>query len=212
MAESIVLKLLRYRPALSTGAAMFLIVLLAELRVTRPVTAALIGWDCGILAYALVLSAVIWRSSVDRLRTVAATLDEGRWTLLMITLAASIASLGAIVAELARVHGTPHAGWTGILSGITVLLSWFFIHTMFATHYAHEFWRDGGLSFPGNDRPGYGEFLYFSFCMAVASQVSDVSTQSAGMRRLVLVHSLVAYLFNTAIIALGVNIAASLAS
>ena len=82
-----------------------------------------------------------------------------------------------------------------------------------ATHYAHEFWRrDGGLTFPGNAAPGYMEFLYFSFCIAVASQVSDVSTQSAAMRRIVLLHSLIAYLFNTAVIALGVNIAASLAS
>ena len=67
-------------------------------------------------------------------------------------------------------------------------------------------------TFPGNDTPNYSEFLYFSFCMAVASQVSDVSTQSELMRKLVLTHSLVSYLFNTAIIALGVNIAASLAS
>lgn len=205
-------KHLRYRPALSVGIAVFVLVGLAGLRAARPVTAGLVGWDCGVVAYGLVLSAVIWRSTIDRLRSVAGALDDGRWAILLVTLAASIASLGAIVAELAQVHGKPHSGWVETLSGVTVLLSWFFIHTLFATHYAHEFWRDGGLSFPGNDRPGYGEFLYFSFCMAVASQVSDVTTQSAGMRRLVLVHSLVAYLFNTAVIALGVNIAASLAS
>ena len=132
--------------------------------------------------------------------------------MLAITVLAAVASLGAIVLELAQIHGKHHAGWLMALAGCTVLLSWFFVHTIFTTHYAHDFWRDGGLLFPGNDRPGISEFFYFSFCMAVASQVSDVATQSAGMRQLVLAHSLVSYLFNTAIIALGVNIAASLAS
>jgi len=155
---------------------------------------------------------VIRRTTTDKLRRVSALLDEGRWTILAVTVVAALASLGAIVAELARVHGTPHAAWAEALAGATVLLSWFFIHTVFATHYAHEFWRHGtGLAFPGNPAPNYSEFLYFSFCIAVASQVSDVSTQDAAMRRLVLAHSMVAYLFNTAIIALGVNIAASLA-
>ena len=154
-----------------------------------------------------------FQATSDRIRQVAAQLDEGRWGMLGATVVAALASLGAIVVELARVHGAPHAGWTEALAGITVILSWFFIHTVFATHYAHEFWgHGGGLSFPGNDEPTYSEFFYFSFCIAVASQVSDVSTQSASMRQLVLAHSMVAYLFNTAIIALGVNIAASLAS
>ncbi|WP_158804357.1 DUF1345 domain-containing protein [Acidisoma sp. L85] len=69
-----------------------------------------------------------------------------------------------------------------------------------------------GLTFPGNDEPNYSEFFHFSFCVAVASQVSDVSTQSEGMRKLVFAHSMVTYLFNTAVMALGVNIAASLAA
>ena len=177
------------------------------------VSACLVGWDVGVACYGIAFSAVSVRATTDHIRQLAADFDEGRWGILVSTIVAALASLGAIVAELARVHGAPHAGWTEALAGTTVVLSWFFIHMIFATHYAYEFWRRGsGLSFPGNDQPGYSEFLYFSFCIAVASQVSDVSTQSAAMRRLVLVHSTVAYLFNTAIIALGVNIAASLAS
>ncbi len=177
------------------------------------ITAALVGWDAGVVAYGFTFLTLTLRATPERIQLVAAQLDEGRWGMLGATIVAALASLGAIVAELARVHGAPHAGWTEALAGSTVVLSWFFIHTIFATHYAHEFWGHGsGLSFPGNDQPAYSEFLYFSFCIAVASQVSDVSTQSASMRQLVLAHSLVAYLFNTAIIALGVNIAASLAS
>ena len=167
----------------------------------------------GVIGYGVAFLALSWNASADRIRQVATLLDEGRWGMLASTVVAALASLGAIVAELARVHGSPHAGWTEGLAGVTVVLSWFFIHMIFTTHYAHEFWgRGSGLSFPGNSEPGYSEFLYFSFCIAVASQVSDVSTQSASMRQLVLAHSLVAYVFNTAVIALGVNIAASLAS
>ena len=178
----------------------------------RPITAALIGWNVGVLAYGVSIMVMIRGMTPERLRRDGVLLDEGRWTMLAITVLAAVASLGAIVLELAQIHGKHHGGWLMALAGSTVLLSWFFVHTIFTTHYAHDFWRDGGLLFPGNDRPGISEFFYFSFCMAVASQVSDVSTQSAGMRQLVLAHSLVSYLFNTAIIALGVNIAASLVS
>jgi uncharacterized membrane protein len=206
------LRHLRHRPALLSGLVAGVLAALVSATMRRPVTAALIGWNLGVVVYALTLLRVVGRSSVEALRRSAAELDEGRWTVLAITVGAALASLVAIVAELARVHGHPHAAWSETLAGTTVVLSWFFVHAVFATHYAHEYWRDGtGLSFPGNDRPDYGEFLYFSFCIAVASQVSDVSTQSASMRRLVLAHSMVAFLFNTAVVALGVNIAASLA-
>ncbi|MCQ8280031.1 DUF1345 domain-containing protein [Acetobacteraceae bacterium KSS8] len=203
---------LRYRPATAIGFLVFLLVTASLLGRMRIVTALLVGWNSGVVVYGITFLAVMKSRTVERMQATAEAMDEGRWVMLCTTLGAAIASLGAIVVELAQVHGKPDAGPLIALSGCTVLLSWFYVHTIFANHYAHEFWRRGGLSFPGNDRPGYGEFLYFSFCMAVASQVSDVSTQSAGMRRLVLVHSLVSYLFNTAIIALGVNIAASLAS
>ena len=205
---------LRHRPALLTGLACILAAVPAALLLLRlrPVTALLAGWDCGVVAYALAFALVMRRATPDRLAMAAARLDQGSWGMLLVTVAAALASLGAIIAELAQTHGKPHTGWLDGLAGATVLLSWLFVHTIFATHYAHEFWRRRGLLFPGNDAPNIDEFLYFSFCMAVASQVSDVSTQSAAMRRLVLAHSLVSYLFNTAIIALGVNIAASLAS
>ncbi len=207
------LRHIRRRPSLLVGMAVAVPVV-AIATVWLPIgTALLVGWNAGVIAYVARFLVVIRRSTLEGLKRVSADLDEGSSGALVATIAAALASLGAIVAELARVHGHPDAGWTEALAGTTVLLSWVFIHMIFATHYAHEFWRrDGGLTFPGNAAPGYMEFLYFSFCIAVASQVSDVSTQSAAMRRIVLLHSLIAYLFNTAVIALGVNIAASLAS
>ena len=206
------LRHLRHRPSLLVGLAAALLAFAVALPSVRPITAALIGWNLGVLAYGITILVLMRGITPERLRQDGILLDEGRWAMLAITVLAAVASLGAIVLELAQIHGKHHAGWLMALAGSTVLLSWFFVHTIFTTHYAHDFWRDGGLLFPGNDRPGISEFFYFSFCMAVASQVSDVSTQSAGMRQLVLAHSLVSYLFNTAIIALGVNIAASLAS
>ena len=205
------LRHLRHRPSLLLGLAAAVVAFACALPVARPITAALIGWNLGVVAYGITILVLFRNVTPERLQREATLLDEGRWAMLVITIAAAVASLGAIVLELAQIHGKHHAGWLMALAGATVLLSWFFVHTIFTTHYAHEFWRGGGLLFPGNDRPGIGEFFYFSFCMAVASQVSDVSTQSPRMRQLVLAHSLVSYLFNTAIIALGVNIAASLA-
>lgn len=202
---------LRYRPSLLVGLAVAVCAAAASALSLRPTSALLVGWDLGVVAYGATSLAVVRSATTERLKRVAALLDEGRWGMLAITVGAALVSLGAIVAELARVHGTSHPGWVEALAGATVVLSWFFAHAVFATRYAHEFWVRGGLSFPGNDEPNYSEFLYFSFCIAVANQVSDVSTQSASMRRLVLAHSMVAYLFNTAVIALGVNIAASLA-
>ncbi len=207
-----VLRHLRHRPSLLAGLGVAVPAAVVAAAWLHPVPAVLVGWDLGVLAYGLMFLLVVRRATPEGLRRIAAELDEGSWGMLGATIVAALASLGALVVELARVHGTSHAAWGGALAGTTVLLSWVFIHTVFAAHYAHAYWLDGsGLAFPGNPAPTYGEFLYFSFCMAVASQVSDVSTQSAAMRQLVLAHSLVAYLFNTAIIALGVNIAASLA-
>ena len=206
------LRHLRHRPSLLVGLLVAISAAAIASLSLKATTAVLIGWDLGVVAYVATFMIVVRRATPDSLRRISALLDEGRWGVLAATIVAALASLGAIVAELARVHGQPHAGWSEGLAGATVVLSWFFIHMIFTTHYAHEFWRSGsGLSFPGNDQPTYSEFLYFSFCIAVASQVSDVSTQSASMRQLVLAHSMVAYLFNTAVIALGVNIAASLA-
>lgn len=95
------------------------------------------------------------------------------------------------------------------------MLSWAFIHTMFALHYAHEFYgenagRGGGMAFPGGDeRPDYWDFIYFSFVIGMTSQVSDVGVTSKQIRRTVAAHGVVSFVFNAALLALTVNIAAS---
>jgi uncharacterized membrane protein len=95
---------------------------------------------------------------------------------------------------------------------LTILLSWAFIHIMFALHYAHEYYaqhrgQGGGLRFPGNTEPNYWDFLYFAFAIGTATQVSDLAVTSRTIRRMVTAHGMVAFVFNVTLIALTVSIA-----
>ena len=107
-----------------------------------------------------------------------------------------------------------------IASAGAVLISWVFVHTIFALRYAHLYFYNareverhatsGGLIFPGKGIPSYPDFAYFSFVIGMTCQVSDVQVASPEMRRLALVHGLISFLFNTAILAMFVNIVAGL--
>ena len=96
----------------------------------------------------------------------------------------------------------------------TILLSWSFIQVMFAFHYAHEFYAEhrqpaGGLGFPGQEAPDYWDFLYFAFVIGMTFQVSDVTVRSKVMRKTVLAHGLLSFIFNVTLLALAINLAAS---
>jgi uncharacterized membrane protein len=100
------------------------------------------------------------------------------------------------------------------LATTTIALSWAFIHTFFALHYAHDFYgehgaKQGGLNFPGDDEPDYWDFVYFSFVIGMTSQVSDVTVTSKPIRQTVAAHGIVSFFFNVTLLALTVNIAAS---
>jgi uncharacterized membrane protein len=103
-----------------------------------------------------------------------------------------------------------------VLAGITILLSWLLAHTVFALHYAHEYFRDlaenrpPGLNFPSeHDDPDYWDFLYFSFVVGMTAQVSDVQVLTQPWRRLVLAHGILSFLFNTVVLALSINLFAA---
>ncbi len=139
---------------------------------------------------------------------------------MMLTLGAAAASIAAIAGEFASLKGA--VGWTQAaqikLVGTTILGSWTFVQFVFALHYAHEFHgpdgepeqNRGGLDFPGDDAPDYWDFLYFAFTIGTTAQTSDVGITSKTIRRTVLVHCIAAFLFNTTILALTVNLAAGL--
>jgi len=181
-------------------------------------TRLLCGWDVAVAIY-LVFTRAIFRSyNVERIRKRAAQQDEGAFAILLLTMAATIASLVAIVFELGGLKHAGEAAAAGQLAMAvsTILLSWAFMHTIFAIHYAHEYYgerRDkklGGLNFPGDSEPDYRDFLYFSLVIAMTSQVSDVAITSSAIRRVVSLHAVLSFFFNLTILALTVNMISNL--
>jgi uncharacterized membrane protein len=176
----------------------------------------LIAWDSGVVFYLCVATTMAARSSIGMMQKRASLEDEGAIAVLCMTIGAAIASLAAIAVELSGIRDTQdgqQAFRLGI-AGITILCSWFFVHTIFAIHYAHEYYGDAGerqgLAFPHKGKPDYWDFLYFSFNLGAAAQTSDVAIVSRRMRRLALAHTILAFLFNTTILALAVNVGAGL--
>jgi uncharacterized membrane protein len=177
-----------------------------------PATRILIGWDCSVTLYLMLICRLMARDSIARIRERAAVEDEGAIALLVLTTAAAIASLAAVVAELGQSPTTYQ-----VTLGIgTILLSWAFMHTIFALHYAHEFYgeggdqRIGGLVFPGDEAPDYWDFLYYSLVVAMTAQVSDVQITSKVIRRLTAAHGVISFFFNVTVLALTVNIVSTL--
>lgn len=182
------------------------------------VTRGLLGWNVAVWLYLALMGSMMVRADHDRLRRVALAQAEGAAPVLAVVVIAAIASLIGIVVELsaAKVPGAPHALPHVLFALATVVGAWLLLPTLFTLTYASLYYRTAegaGLAFPDTKaafRPNYGDFLYFSFTIAVASQTADVSVSTQSMRRLVLLQSLLSFLFNTAILAFTVNIAASM--
>jgi uncharacterized membrane protein len=184
----------------------------------RPATRALAGWDIAVGVYLLLAVRLMTGCDAGHIRRRAAVQDEGRFTVLVLVVASALASLMAILAEL---NGANRQPAQLALAAVTILLSWIFMHTIFALHYAHEYYgergaakagesaaKGGGLNFPGEETPDYWDFVYFSLVIGMTSQVSDVAVTSRPLRRLVAAHGVVSFIFNVTLLALMVNIAA----
>ena len=211
----LLLRIVRARPRLFTSVGVGLVVTAATAVVTdwRLATRLLTGWDLAIALYLGLAFHLMGSAGVQRIRRDAAMQDEGQFVILACTVAAALASLAAIFALLGTsANGAQRPPSHVILATVTILLSWAFIHTIFALHYAHEFYdeTDGrGMAFPGGDpHPDYWDFVYFSFVIGMTSQVSDVAITSKVIRRTAFAHGVVSFLFNAALLALTVNIAA----
>ena len=181
----------------------------------RPATRLLVGWDLAVTLYLILVLEMMLRARVRDIRQRASREDAGQGVILVLTVAAGLASLGAILAQLTGSGGERKPGQLGLVV-VTILLSWAFIHTMFALHYAHEFYGEdegsaGGLAFPGGDAsPDYWDFVYFAFVVGMTSQVSDVAITSREIRRTVTAHGIVSFVFNVALLALTINIASGM--
>jgi len=178
----------------------------------RMVTRLLIGWDSFVAVYIALAYVMMLRKQHDYIKRNAALQDDGRILILLVTQLGALASIAAIVFELgASSKSAPEL----TLAVITIALSWTMVHTTFALHYAHDYYRGakpGGLQFPSGDskeKPDYWDFVYFSFVIGMTAQVSDVGITDKIIRRTATVHGIISFVFNTALLALMVNIAAS---
>jgi uncharacterized membrane protein len=207
------LRVIRARPRIFLCAALAVVVFLLVPSSIRTASRILVAWDVGVAVYLVLLYVLMARSRIADIRNHSADLDEGRLLILVLTVGAALASIGAIVAELGTSQGGTRTGTQLLLALITIVLSWFFIHSIFALHYAHEFYGEGGkqsgLNFPGEEKPDYWDFVYFAFVIGMTCQVSDVAVAARPIRSTVNVHGVVSFFFNAALLALSVNMAAS---
>ena len=205
---------LRQRPTLLLALVVLLVAGgIAALFAGLPLRASvLVGWCAGAATHAALLLRTLVVTPPEGMRSHAALVDESRWTIIGITLAAALAALFGVVSEIGG--GGARANYSVLLGIATIVLSWAYLHLLFAVHYAHTYWLDdGGIDFPGGkQQPDWAEFLYFSFTIGMTAQVSDVTTSSHAMRRLVLTHALASFIFNAAILGLAVNVLAGSAA
>ena len=217
-----VLRALVVRPklgfALAAGAAVSAALILGAPQM-RASTSLLLGWDT--LAAGFLGATVVGmiRTGPAQIRARAAKQDEGGGVILAVVLVACVVSMAAIGAELSIAKG--EQGWVKAgriaLAFGTVALSWTMVQVVFALHYAHGFYSQGvggkdagGLKFPGAGEPDDWDFLHFSMVIGAAAQTADIAFTSKPLRRLGTVHSLIAFVFNTLIVALTINLLASL--
>jgi len=184
----------------------------------QSITRAIIGWNLGAGLYLVLALRMMFWSTHERMRTRALQHDEGRVVVLVLVVIAALMCIGAIVAELAvvkNIHGTLRYAHIA-LAALTIFTSWAFTQVMFALHYAHDYYatevrgEHGGLDFPGDHPPDYGDFLYFACVIGTSGQTADVSFTSRRMRRTGMVHCVLAFFFNTTLVALTINIASGL--
>lgn len=183
--------------------------------VAAPPLALPAGANTFFLAYLLLATTQIVRMKPEFLRRHADQEDAPALLILVVMAVAVVVSAGSLFLVLNQRAGSP--GPQLVLSVASVLLGWFAIHTMWAMHYAFEYYeaeagkRGGGLAFPGGEEPDGTAFLYFSYVVGMTAQTSDTAVVSNAMRRLVTLHGVFAFFFNTVIVAASVNVAIALA-
>ena len=188
-----------------------------------PGLSGLIGWNAAAVVFLAVTLTMIWRDDEATVRRRAAWEDENNAVTLLIVLSAVAAGLaGAVVAmreaKAAAAHLAGADPWAWVLSVSALLLGWLTVQSIFSLHYAHKYFGDGdadgqpdgGIQFPGQPPTTYHDFFYMAVCIGASGQVSDFNVTSTELRRLVTLHALLAFFFNTAVLALGINILASL--
>ncbi len=190
--------------------------LLAWLTSWKWSTILLASWNGSISLYLLHVWKLMRSADHSQLQQQAKKQDESKWVIMLIVLLAITMSLVAILVQLSQLPSGHYEKLGHVaLALLTIISAWLFMHTVFALHYAHDFYmalsrneENGGLDFPGTEHPTYPDFLYFSYIIGTSAQTADVSITNKHMRLLNLFHAVLSFGFNTTILAICINVAA----
>ena len=218
-AKSIVIKIIKARPLLSVSTlagALTAVCLPYLVTPSNNWVTLIVSWNVGSVMYLILALKMMLEASPARVRMHAISQDAGNYIILSLVILSAIICLIANVMVLGisqKMEGEDRVLHIG-LAALTIASSWIFTQVMFAIHYAHDYFsaqqmhKDPGLLFPGTEPPDYLDFLYFAAIIGTSGQTADVSVTTRSMRRLALIHCIMAFFFNTTLIALTINIAA----
>ena len=190
-------------------------------RYTWP-TVLVVTWDVFAVTLVVLAWSIIVRKDPYEARRTVRLQDASATAIFALVITAATASLFAVGLLLGSAKNLPPTGLAlhVALSVTAVVISWILVHTVFALRYAHLYYWDagkverhavvGGLIFPGKEHPCYMDFAYFAFVVGMTCQTADVNISSSRIRRMALMHGMIAFVFNTAILAIVVNIVAGL--
>jgi uncharacterized membrane protein len=206
------------RPHLFSGVAVGAVSYFLLTPVPGAAIRAVAAWDIGSAVFLIAAAVSFFRIQDRDISADAKRQQEGEWSVFALTVIGAAMSFASIFlfSGASSDHKSLKAAYLAFVIA-TLALSWLTTHVSFAYRYAHEFYTkndkgepDGGIEFPNDDKPDYLDFIYFSFVLGMTFQVSDCNVTSKKLRRLATVQGLIGFLFNTVILALSVNIAASL--
>lgn len=195
------------RPRMLTSALVAMALFVLLLPAFPPGRAMLISFNAGAGLFLILMVVLMFRANLASMHRRARIQDEGKWTVLILSLGVAAVVLVALSHEL---HAAKDKSLADIaLASSTIFLSWLFVAVVFAQQYAHSYYlTPGQLAFPGTETPDYLDFTYFSVVLSMCCQTSDVAITASPLRRLVMLHSIVAFFFNVIIIAITVNVVA----
>ena len=181
---------------------------------------AAIAGDIGALVYLALGLRLMMSCGSEVMRKRAARQDDSGVVILVLVLLAIALSFWttlSVLSEAKQASGNAKVLLTA-LAAATIPLSWLVTQVVFTFHYAHEYYRPddraeklaAGLKFPDDGTPDYWDFFYFATSIGAASQTSDVSVRTKALRRMVTLHAVISFCFNAAVLALAINIGASL--
>ena len=186
---------------------------LAAAAVSTWQVATLLAWDVTALLFCVWVWLAVHGANAATTERIATREDSSRPAAEVILIAASLASLlgvGFALLKASTEAGTAEAVTTAV-AVLTVAFSWLAVHTIFTLRYAHLYYREGGgIDFHANDRPAYRDFAYVAFTLGMTYQVSDTNLTSQSIRAAALRHALLSYVFGITVIAMTINVVASL--